>query len=194
MRANLFKTFATALTTLLIAATAQAHVYTFHFNAADHAHNITGTITTADAINAIGGYDILAVTGTVSGIGGGAITSLIANPRQPDVSWNDNRMGFYYNNVMHTTGAALDYYGMLFTAGGNAWNLFSNSNSDYELYSWTASANHGVVDVHGAYAQVMEAATPVVPMDDMPSNVPEPSTFALLSLAAIGLIRSRRHA
>ncbi len=132
MRANLFKIFAAALITLLMAATAQAHVHKSHaatehaknvigaIISAEHANNIaknddTDAITTAETLDAVNGQDILTVAGSTSVTG-------------------------------------------------------------------------------GAYVEVMEAATPVVPMDDMPSNVPEPSTFALLSLAAIGLIRSRRHA
>jgi hypothetical protein len=185
MRATTLLKLATLMATLLLVATAQAYVYHFDFAATDRNHNVSGTITTTNTLDAVGGFDILKISGTVAGAGGGSITALVTNPHQPFVDWNDNNLGFYYNNVLYPSSQGLDYYGVLFRVGNDVWNLYSNSKTDYELYSWTA--NHGV-DVHGQFSMVQEPVVIVSNTD--PAHVPEPSIVALMAIAGIAMRRS----
>ena len=66
----------------LVPAVANAATYSFNFRLTDSVFAVTGTITTADTLDAVGGYDVLSISGTISGPGGGAI-SLVTNPSQP---------------------------------------------------------------------------------------------------------------
>ena len=59
-----------------------ATVYHFSFETNDGVFTVSGNATIANTLDSAGGYDVLALTGTVSDPGGGSI-SLIANPAQP---------------------------------------------------------------------------------------------------------------
>ena len=61
---------------------AHAATYSFDFSTTDSVFAVTATITTADTLDAVGGYDILSMSGTISGPGGGAI-ALEPNPSSP---------------------------------------------------------------------------------------------------------------
>jgi hypothetical protein len=66
-----------AFTAYLFAIPAQAAVYDLE----SPALGISAFITTSDTLDSIGGYDILAITGTLSGFGN--ITGIVSNPTQP---------------------------------------------------------------------------------------------------------------
>ena len=61
---------------------ANAATYVFDFSTTDSLFTVTSAITTADTLNAVGGYDVLSVSGTISGPGGGAI-AWSPTPRSP---------------------------------------------------------------------------------------------------------------
>lgn len=142
---------------------AHAGMLDFNFDSLTGTHDITGTITYNDAINGVGGHDITGITGFVSGVNGGAITGLIANPNQPGTYTN---YGYIIDNVLYDGALALDYFGVLFTFNGSLiGNLWGNSPTDYEFHSYD-----GQFDEHGTFARV-----------------PEPGTVALLGLGILGI-------
>ena len=58
-----------------LAATSIAHAasYSFSYLASDNSYQVNGILTTADIVNAVSGYDILGISGSVTGLGGGTI-------------------------------------------------------------------------------------------------------------------------
>lgn len=88
-------------------------------------------ITTADAVNAVGGYDIQAVTGTILG---STISSLVANPKPAQAVASADGF-FIYDNVYFPNAPALSNPGILFNgADGYEYNLFSRNLTQFELY------------------------------------------------------------
>lgn len=165
---------ALAVTSTLIAGNALADDhYSFDFLASGY--EVAGILTTADTLNAVNGYDILGITGSVTGVGGGVITSLVSNPGQPFPTIDH---GFQYDNVIFPSAAqTLDFSGVLFTtAGGAIWNLWGNTPTDYQLYSYSPVA----VDVRGGSMTL--------------TAVPEPGTYAMMlaGLGLMGFVASRR--
>ncbi len=103
---------------------AQANVYNLDFTGSPN--DVTATIVTADTIDpATHGYDILSITGSVSGPGGGAITGLVANPNRTTGPFN--RDPWINDNVYFTTPGTSHFVlaSVLFNAGGYTYNLFS---------------------------------------------------------------------
>jgi hypothetical protein len=101
---------------------ANAATYNFDFSTTDAVFAVTGTITTADTTDAVGGYDVLSISGTLSGPSGGAI-ALDSNPSQPSPEYG---YLFMYNNVYFPTGRTrVDENGILFSASGYDYNLYS---------------------------------------------------------------------
>ena len=126
---------------------ANANVYGFDFSTADSVFTVTGLITTADTMDAVGGYDVLSLSGTVSGPGGGAIT-LVANPSQPDPYDNGT---WIYDNVYFPGAAPLvDNPGIFFAAGGYDYNLYSTGPTAYYFSSNNPYGNYnpGELEVH----------------------------------------------
>jgi hypothetical protein len=179
------KTLLTAIVMASLSFNAQAGIYNFDFNASNNSYEVSGTFGTADVLNSVGGYDILSITGSVIGAGGGLIDSLVINPLQPIHTTCCIANGYfiiYDNNLFPTSNAYLDWFGVTFTAGGNTWNLFGNNptSSDYGLFSST--------EVNGApLVNSIQGAMVVAP-------VPEPATYAMLlaGLGLIGFMSSRR--
>lgn len=168
------------ITALAVAAPASAGSYSFNFLSNDSSYQVTGAFTTSDVLNSVSGYDILGITGTVFGAGGGSIDSLVTNPNQP-FQTTDYSLGFIYDNVLFPSGAPqLDIGGVLFTTGGTLWNLWGNNSTDYELYSYGSTNGLGTsIDTHGTLS---------------PSPIPEPETYAMLmvGLGAIAAVARRR--
>ena len=179
---NIRKFFlALAVTSTLMAGNASAdNHYSFDFLASGY--EAAGILTTADTLNAVNGYDILGITGSVTGAGGGVITSLVSNPGQPFPTIN---YGFQYDNVLFPSAVqTLDISGVLFTtAGGAIWNLWGNTPTDYQLYTYSPVA----VDVHGSMTL---SAVPQLTL----TAVPEPQTYAMMlaGLGLMGFVASRR--
>lgn len=131
-------------------------------------YTVLGELEVADTQNALGSYDILGISGGVSGPGGGTITGLVNNPNQPNATTN---FGFQYNNVFQ-----LDNNGVLFSVGlGSKWNLFKEGQG-YRLYSYDSEGPAGLVDSYGSFSASLNVAP-----------VPEPETYAMM-LAGLGLI------
>ena len=152
----------------LVASTfANAGSYSFSYVANNSTYQVNGILTTADVLNAVGGFSILGISGTVTGSGGGAITSLVANPAAPNPH---TEFGFKYdNNFFPSTDPVLNTWGVLFTTtGGNKWNLWGTSDVDFSLYSYSNDAGEVV-------GRMVTTA------------VPEPESYALM-LAGLGLL------
>ena len=151
---------------LLMASSANAADYSFDFVANDSSYSVSGILSTANVQNAVSGFDVTSITGTVSGFGGGAITALVTNPGQP---YPTNNGAFIYNNVLFpATAPVIDNNGILFQTGASTWNLYSYSANSYALYSW----ENGVGEKLGN----MSIAA-----------VPEPETYAMM-VAGLGLL------
>jgi hypothetical protein len=161
---------------LLAASGAQAATYILNFTGNDGS-TAAFDLTTANTVDAVGGYDVLAITG--GNVNGDAISGLLLNPNQPSVFVNN---AWQYDNVLFPGSDRLvDYYGVVGNlASGGTTNLFSNSSTDYELMISPASGGYSL-DSHG-----MATIT----------AVPEPAAWALViaGLFAVGaaLRRSRK--
>lgn len=165
--------------TAMLALPAHAGIESFDFKANDATYEVTGLFHTADTLNVVGGYDILGISGNVTGTGGGAITGLYANPAQPYPSNCCTANGWYitFDNVLDTLAPYLDMNGVAFTSGLNNWNLFYNLGS-YELFTST-DVGVNTVDVRGTMTV---------------NRVPEPGTLVLtgLALLLIAFVAKRR--
>jgi hypothetical protein len=164
----------------LVPVSAHAAIYDFDFSTMDSLFSATGSITTADTPDAVGGYDILSISGTLSGPGGGTI-ALEPNPAQPFPTYTAS---FGYDNVYFPGAAALvDLTGILFTAGGYDYNLFS-----YGPTYYLSTDNPAGVYSPGeaiAFSDPIQSAT----------VAPEPSTWAMMLIGLAGLaLAARRRA
>ncbi len=143
---------------------AWANSYSFEFMSSDHTYKATGMFNVSNTLNSLGSYNILGISGSVLGAGGGAITGLVTNPNQPLSVTN---YGFQWDNNI-----PLNNNGVMFKVGlGSMWNLFSE-NQGFRLYSYNAENNVGNVDKFGTLVT---------------APVPEPETYAML-LAGLGLM------
>jgi hypothetical protein len=165
---------------------AHAATYSFDFSTTDSTSAVTGSITTADTLDAAGGYDVLSISATIFGSGfgpaGGAI-ALEPNPSQPSPA---SIPFFAYDNV-YFPGAStpVDPYGLLFSAGGYNYNLYLNGLTAYLSTDNPAGGyNPGSEVVFGDPGLRADAV----------ANAPEPSTWALMLLgfAGLGLVVRRQ--
>lgn len=141
------------------------------------------TLDVADALNAVGGYDVLAISGSVDG---DSVIGLIANPIQPFPSYSADGM-FIFDNVVWNSAPNISGPGLFFAgASGDEYNLFSDDASTYELYR----ARSGVGYLANSVGTVQAAALPAQhsPLGggglDVGGGgaVPEPSTWAMMIL------------
>lgn len=166
----------------LVPVGANAATYSFDFSTLDSVFTATGAITIADTLDAVGGYDVLSITGTMSGPGGGTI-ALIPDPSQP---FPGDTAIFQYDNVYFPSAPAhVDENGILFSAGEYNYNLFSIGPTYYLSSDNPAAAyNPG---------EPLTFSDPV--QTDTLTSAPEPSTWALMLLGFAGLcIAARRNA
>jgi hypothetical protein len=98
---------------------------------------IDANMTTADTLDAVGGYDVLSIDGTVSGWGN--ILSLANNPNQPNIS-PITSVGFggtnmQFDNVFFPTDPHFDTLGLIFSlSSGVSANLYGDSPGNYTLW------------------------------------------------------------
>jgi hypothetical protein len=112
--------------------TSNAHAFNFNFTSFDGTFAVTGQINTASSLDAVGGYDVTGIAGSVVGHNGGTISSLINNPNPSAESISPDGV-FIYDNVLLANGSpSLDYGGILFTSNGLEYNIFYQ-NGNYQL-------------------------------------------------------------
>lgn len=140
----------------------------------------SGTFTTSDTVNGVGGYDVTGVTGQVDG---DVLTGMIANPNQPNTATSPLGL-FYYDNNFFAGAPSFTTAGLLFTSGGGVeYNLWADNASTYQL--WRGAPGQGWTNTSvGTFA--VQAA-----------GVPEPAIWAFM-IAGFGMIgavlRQRRAA
>jgi hypothetical protein len=171
-----FKILGIVLASLFSASYANANTYDLNFISGTY--DLSATITTNNVLNSVGGFDITAITGSITN-GIGAITALVLNPNQPNPTTN---FGFSYNNVLFPTSQPFDINGVLFTAnaGTTTWNLWGTSTrGDYELFTYASQSVPNGVDVHGTLSI---------------TAVPEPENYAMIvaGLGLMGFVARRR--
>ncbi len=136
----------------------------------------SGKFVTANVVNAVGGYDVIGINGSVDG---DLITHLVANTNQPNaVNSADGR--FSFDNVFYATGDSLGGPGLLFNvASGLEYNLFLESPGLYHLYSATPGGTYG--------ANSLGTLT-------VTGEVPEPATWAMIVMGfgVVGMMARRR--
>jgi len=160
---------ATACAALLCGVEARAATYDFTFTGTSPATDASGIITTSNTLDAVGGYDVTSISGFV---GGSPISGLVPNPLQPAPSYyqfNDPEGDyFYYDNVLFypvsSPAAYVDNSGILFTSGGNFYNIYAYSAQTVPtvLGLYTGS---GFIDTNGTLTV---------------TAVPEPANWALM--------------
>ncbi len=95
--------------------------------------DLSAVITTANSLDALGGYNITGISGTVTGPSSGAITGLLSNPNQPNQgTYYAGSYGWNYDNVLFSGSVPFDNNGMLFSFGTDVLaNLYSVGSSFY---------------------------------------------------------------
>ena len=112
--------------------TSNAHAFNFNFTSFDGTFTVTGQLNTASSLDAVGGYDVTGIAGSVVGPNGGTISSLINNPNPAAESISPDGV-FIYDNVLLANGSpSLDYGGLLFTSNNLEYNIFYQ-NGQYQL-------------------------------------------------------------
>ena len=142
------------------------------------------TLDVADTLNAVGGFDVLAITGDVDG---DTITGIITNPGQPFASYSADGL-FIFDNVVWNGPLSISNPGLFFAgASGDEYNLFSNGPSTFELYR----ARSGVGYLANSTGSL--AAGPQISQSGS-GGVPEPATWSMLILGfgAVGSALRRR--
>ena len=110
---------------------AAAHANTFDFTFTGTSFSVTGVLTTSNTLDSAGGYDVLTISGNVTGPISGAITGLVSNPSQPNMAtfYAPSGRGWDYDNVAYSCSSSpfVDYWGVLFTFGTSEYaNLYWN--------------------------------------------------------------------
>jgi hypothetical protein len=160
-----------------LASASQAAVYTVSFTDYSDTFTLDATVTTLNVLDTAGGYDITAITGTVTGNPGtDPITGLVTNPNQPD-AWNCG-CGFIVDNVLFHPGQTFDTWGILFDTAGAQYNFWMNSSAEGELYTY-GGGSVAQLDVRG---------------NTVTTGVPEPAAWALMigGFGGVGAVLRRR--
>jgi hypothetical protein len=130
---------------------------TIAFNVDTATFDLQGQAVLSDSLNAVGGYDVVSISGSVTGPSGGAITGLIPNPTQPN-SYNNG--SWIYDNVVYPSAPAFDYWGLLFSAGGYDYNIFSSGTTGYLSTNNPGGVfNPGEVVLAASVAAIPEASS-----------------------------------
>jgi PEP-CTERM motif-containing protein len=149
---------------------AHAGMIAFDFDTQDGLYRIYGDLTVSNTLDSVGGYDVTGISGTVVGAGGGAITGLIANPTRPDYYDNGS---WIYDNVVFATPPNVDYWGVLFAAGGYDYNVYSVGSVGWTYYLSTNNPGGNF------WGEPIGSATV--------TSIPEPATWLMIGLGLAGL-------
>jgi hypothetical protein len=178
----IIRALAVLMASLFWSAAADAAYYHFDFistNSVGNHFEVSGITQAADVFNALGGSDILSLTGNVIGPGGGAITGLVANPNQPNPSIYP---GGLFDNVGYPTKPYVDVLGVLFEANGYT----------YRLYAASAVANPLLEPLYFLSTDnpngIMTPGTPGILGTFLVTAVPEASTWAMMLLGFAGIV------
>lgn len=158
------------------------------------------TLDVADTLNAVGGFDVLAIAGDVDG---DAVTGLIANPGQPFPSYSADGM-FIFDNVVWNGAPNISGPGLFFAgASGAEYNLFSDNASTYELYRAQSGVGYLANSIGTVQASILPPqAGPLgggqsLGLEGGAGGVPEASSWAIMILGfglAGSFLRRRRAA
>lgn len=160
---------------LVVASPANAASYSVAFESNDNAYSFDGTLTT-DSFNKIIGMDV-----TVNGIGGGAVTSVTANPSFPSVITSTDGAWTFDNAFSPVPPYAGNPGGWLFATVAGEFNLW---NTDSRWGTGAGAYTLGVALPSGSGF----ADTGIYYRGDMTvAPVPEPETYAMM-LAGLGLL------
>lgn len=175
---------------LLGSAPARASTWDVTFDGTNF--DLSAVVTTANTLDALGGYDITSITGTVTalttGVTGGTITGLVANPSQPSQGtyYNSSGLGWYYDNVLFTNGQPL------FDNNGPLFNFVSSTGTDIlaNLYSVGSEFYLSVDNPTSLWSPGDPGTLQAVD----PPATPVPATLPLFAtgLALVGLLGWRR--
>lgn len=148
-----------------------AGTYTFDFNNLSN-FEATGVLTT-DASN-----NIITMTGTVTGTGGGAISFTSGSGSDAAFTWD--------NVLIPNADPQLDTFGLVFVTPTYEYNVWGNSPGNYSYYAATPIGTANYISGDGP-PQVTVTITEV-------AAVPEPSTWAMMVLgfAGVGFMAYRR--
>jgi hypothetical protein len=130
-------------------------------------------LTTSDMLNALGGYDILAATGTIDG---DAVLGLTPNPNQPN-SYTSG--AFTYDNVLFTSGYAFDGPGLLVHTATLQVNFLGDPGGYYAISADGSTR----VNSHGQTVFVTRVSVGAGSL----TAVPEPASW-VMTILGFGLI------
>lgn len=162
----------------LLVAVAPARAGLFDLNATTFdGFTIHSQFTAADTLNAVGGYSILSIFGTVSnGANTFAISGLEANPGQPGMATSTSGLYFFDNNYF--TGAhPFNLGGVLFKFGAADYEGNVYERGGVLTFATTAPTAHG----NGSWNAERGIAVSQIAV------VPEPGTVAMM-FAGFGLM------
>ncbi len=112
--------------------TSNLHAFNFNFTSFDGTFTVTGQLDTSNSLDAVGGYDVTGITGSVVGHNGGVIGDLINNPNPSAESISPDGVFIYDNVLLASSSTSLDYGGLLFTSNNLEYNIFYQ-NGSYQL-------------------------------------------------------------
>jgi hypothetical protein len=148
----------------------------------------------ADTLNAVGGYDVLTLSGDVDG---DTVTGLITNPSQPFPAYSADGL-FIFDNVIWTSAPNISGPGLFFAAAsGNEYNLFSDNASTYELYRARSGVGYLDHSAGGIGATLVPVRLAANDFGGPGGAVPEPAVWSMMILGfgAVGaMLRHRRAA
>jgi hypothetical protein len=106
---------------LCAAAPAKAATLDYHFDFSGPNFTGHGDLLVASRLDALGGYDIKGISGAIFGPAFGQISGLIGIAPNPTSLIYADPAGqqWTYDNVLHTSGVAFDFDGLLFGFGPN---------------------------------------------------------------------------
>jgi hypothetical protein len=166
---------------ILFAAVSPARASLFNFDFEGGGYSVIGVLNAdTTSLNALGGYNITAISGNVTSTGAGPvgpIDSLLGG--QPAAHTTSPSGLFFYDNTLLVGAPAVSNDGILFSVLGTEWNIFSNGPTAYALYGTVGGGGYNPENVPGTFAV---------------TAVPEASTWAMLILgfAGIGFMAYRR--